>query len=107
MNLCDPVEIREAFDDATVDCYGEDEQVSGLIEMTAQELVFPFKGTVMGESISVVDAIASEHDGFGMDLVVEHKRKRFAIAASSVELIKPLPEGHVYLAALLDWKSKL
>ena len=107
MKLCDPVEIREAFDDATVDCYGEYEQVAGLIEMAAQELVFPFKGTVMGESISVVDTIASEHDGFGMDFVVEHNKKRFAIAASSVELIEPLPEGHVYLAALLDWKSKL
>lgn len=93
--------------DATIDCYGEHEQASGLIEMAAQELEFSFKGTVMGESISVIEAIASKHDVFGMDLVVEYRRKRFAIAASSVELIKPLPEGHLYLAALLDWKSKL
>lgn len=106
MTRCVPKEVREALEEATIDCYGEDEQASGLFELAAQELAFPFPGAVMGEAVSVVDALACPYDSSGLDLVVEYKKKRFAIAASSVELTKPLPEGHLYLAALLDWKSE-
>ena len=106
MKVCDPADIAEALVEATVDCYGEDEQSSGLIEMAAQELAFPFPGTVMGESIIVVDSAASEFNAYGLDLIVEHKKKRFAIGSSSVELSQPLPDGHLYLAALLKWNSR-
>ena len=106
LKLCDPADVANAREEATIDCYGEDEQSSGLIEMAAQELAFPFPGTVMGESILVVDSAAAEFNAYGLDLIVEHKKQRFAIASSSVELSQPLPDGHLYLAALLVWNSR-
>lgn len=103
LSRLDPAEIEEAFRDAIVDCYGEDEQASALIDMTIQELVFPFPAKVLGETVDVVDASPSEYSAHGLDLIAEHKKKQFAISASSVELCEPVPEGHLYLAALLDW----
>jgi hypothetical protein len=107
MTSLDAEAVRDAMEDACVDCYGEDEQCSGLTEMVGQELAFPFPAKVLGETVEVVDTIGSRHDAFGLDFVVVHKGKRYAVAVQSVELLDPLPEGHLYLGALLEWKSRL
>jgi len=99
MDSLDDAEIQEAMEEACVDSYGDHEQSSGLVTMAMEELDFPFPAKVLGETVSVVGAAAPKHDTFGLDLVVEYKNKRYAIAAGSVELIKPLPEGHLNLAA--------
>lgn len=101
----DPSAISEAMEEACVDCYGQDEQWSGLFEMVGQELAFPFSAKVLGELVEVVDTKHPKFDAFGLDLVVVHKKKKYAIAAHSVELLKPLPEGHLLLAGFLDWKA--
>ncbi len=105
MDSLDDAEIQEASEEACVDSYDEHEQCSGLVTMAMEELDFPFPAKVLGESVSVVDATSPKHDTFGLDLVVEYKIKRYTIAAGSVELIKPLPEGHLYLAAYLRWRG--
>ena len=65
---CDPDELDEAYEEATVDCCG-DEVASSLTEMAMQELDFPFPATVMGRSVTVVDAVnspnAAHYDRFG------------------------------------------
>lgn len=101
----DPNEVREALEEACVDCYDEHEQSTGLITMVDQELSFPFPAELMGENVEVVGACTSKFDPLGLELVVAHRGKRFAIVAHCVELRKPLPEGHLYLAAYLDWRS--
>jgi len=106
LQALDTAEVDEAIEEACVDCYDEQEQASGLIEMAAQELAFPFPATVMGEAVEVVDSASSRYDPRGLDLVVVHQGKQYAIAAHCVELVKPLPGGHLYLAALLQWRSK-
>ena len=106
LQALDTDEVDETIEDACVDCYGEDEQCSALVDMAAQELAFPFPATVMGEAVEVVDSASSKYDPQGLDLVVVHQGKQYAIAAHCVELVKPLPGGHLYLAALLQWRSK-
>lgn len=101
----DAADIREAMDEACVDAHDQDEQCMGLTTMAMEELAFPFPAKVMGETVSVVDAETPEHDSFGLDLVVEYKQKRYAIAAGSVEMPNPLPDGHMFLAAYLHWRS--
>ena len=105
MDSLDAAEIREAMDEACVDAHDEHEQCSGLTEMAMQELAFPFAVQVLGENVKVVDAATPQYDTFGLDLVVEHRKKRYAIAARSVEIVKPLPDGHLYLAAYLKWRA--
>jgi hypothetical protein len=100
----DESEVQAALEDATVDCYDEDEQLSGLLTIAQQELATPFQAKVLGEVVAVVDVKWPEDDRFGLDLVCEHKGKRYRIDARSVELLPPLPDGHLYLAGYLAWR---
>jgi len=103
-NSLDPEEVREALEEATVDAYGEDEQHTGLLTAIQDDVEFPFRAAVLGEEVDVVDMDWPEDDPFGLDLVCERRGKQYRIEARSVELIEPLPEGHLYIAAYLEWK---
>ena len=102
----DADEIAEAFEEATVDSMDEDEQHSGLATMVQEEVEYPFLAKVMGQEVQVVAAEWPDMDSRGVDLIVEFESKRYAIAAQSVELTQPLPDGAIFLAAFLDWKRQ-
>ncbi len=55
----------------------------------------------------MVDVEGREDDEFGLDLVCERGGKRYRAEARSVEPLPPLPEGHLYIAAYMDWKRTL
>jgi len=46
-------ELDELIAEATVDCYGEDEQLTGLATMIADNLAVPFETTVLGVTVTV------------------------------------------------------
>jgi len=96
--------VEAAREEATVDAYGEDEQHSGLLTAIGDELQFPFSAQVLGATVTIVDMEWPKNDGFGLDLIVERNGERHRIAARSVELLKPLPAGHLFLAAYQAWK---
>lgn len=100
----DPKKVDEALEDATVDAHDEDERHAGLLDAVQDELAFPFRGRVLGEEVDVVDMEWPEDDELGLDLVCERGGKRHRVEARSVELLPPLPEGHLFLAAYLAWK---
>lgn len=103
----DQEEVDAAFEEATVDAYEADEQLSGLFNAIGEELVFPWQASVLGEVVMVVDIEQPNDDKLGLDLVVERNGKQFRIEARSVDVLLPLPEGHLYLAAYLVWKRTL
>ena len=103
----DKADVEQALEDATVDAYGDEEQHTGLLTAIQDELEFPFQVQVLGETVTVVDMEWPENDEFGLDLVVERNGQRHRIEARSVNLLPPFPKGHLYLAAYLDWKSRL
>jgi hypothetical protein len=47
-------------EEATVDCYNEDEQVTGLFTMIEDNLALPFQTTVLGMAVSVTSVDLSE-----------------------------------------------
>jgi hypothetical protein len=51
--------------------------------------------------------IDDRYHEFGLDLVVERNGQRHRIEARSVNLLPPFPDGHLYLAAYLDWRRRL
>ncbi len=103
----DPERVREAFDEAILDCYGEYEQHSGLLTMIEQEVKFPFQAQVLGDRVKIVGMEWPDDEEFGLDFVCERKGKPHRVEARSVELISPFPAGHLYIAAYLDWKKHL
>jgi hypothetical protein len=100
----DEDEVKEAMVEACVDAHGEYEQHTGLLTMIQDQVEFPFRAVVLGEEVDVVDMEWPEDDEFGLNLACEHGGKRYRVEARSVELLPPLPEGHLYIAAYLDWK---
>src|SRR6266516_2486790 len=102
----DEEQVREAFEDAVVDAYDEHEQHSGLLTMIENEVKFPFRGKVLGELITVVGMEWPEDDEFGLDFVCERNGQRHRVEARSVDLVPPFPDGHLYVAAYLDWKRR-
>ncbi|MEZ6063584.1 MAG: hypothetical protein R3C19_24810 [Planctomycetaceae bacterium] len=101
----DADDVSEAYEEATVDCYG-DEVIGALVEMTMQELVTPFKGKALGQVVDVVEVTTASTTDNDLDFICKVNGKLFAIAARSVELSKPLPNGHLLLAALFDYQSR-
>ena len=103
----DSKKVREAFEEAIVDCHDESEQHSGLLTMIEQDVKFPFQARVLGETVRVIAMEWPEDDEFGLDFVCEHNGKRHRVEARSVDLVSPFPDGHLYIAAYLDWKKCL
>lgn len=103
-NSLDEDAVREAFAEATVDAFGDSEQHVGLFHTIEQELEFPFPGRVIGENVSVVGVEWPDKHEFGIDLICERKGEQHRVEACSVELLEPLPEGHLFLAAYLQWR---
>jgi hypothetical protein len=103
----DEHQVNEAFEDAVVDAYGEHEQHSGLLTMVENDVKFPFAAMVLGELVTVVSMEWPEGDEFGLDFVCERNGERHRVDARSVDLVSPFPDGHLYIAAYLDWKRSL
>jgi len=71
-----------------------------------QELATPFKGGVPAQAVNVVDVTAASTTDNDLDFVRKLSSKQFTIAARSVELAMPLPDGHLFLASLFDYQSR-
>ncbi|MEJ7594384.1 MAG: calcium-binding protein [Planctomycetaceae bacterium] len=100
----DPKAIEESREDACVDAYDEYEQHTGFMTALEEELKFPFSAKVLGDNMTVVGMEWPEDSEFGLDLVIERNGDKHRIDARSVELVQPLPEGHLTLAAYLQWR---
>ena len=100
----DAEEVEAARDVATVDAYGEYEQHTGFMTALGDELAFPFKAKVMGETLQVTGMEWLKNDEFGLDLLVARNGEQHRMDARSVALVEPFPDGHLTLAAYLKWR---
>lgn len=86
--------------EATVDAYGDDEQLTGLYTMIEEHLAVPFTTRVLG-----VEATMRRVDLRNTDIVaICHRgRERQAISILELPLPDPLPEGAEWIAAYRHW----
>jgi len=107
IDTLDADEIELAYEEATTDAFGDYEQHTGLLTAIGHEVAFPFPAKVMGQVVQIVRMQWPNADEFGLDLIAESDGGRLhRIAAQSVELTLPLPEGAAFLAAFLDWRRR-
>jgi hypothetical protein len=57
----DAARLEAMVAEATVDCYNEDEQVTGLFTMIEDKLALPFQTAVLGVAVSVVSVDLSDN----------------------------------------------
>src|SRR5882672_7659877 len=79
--------LDEMIEEATVDCYDETEQASGLYTMIEENRTVPFKTRILGFGVSVV-AIEMGDDG-SPKAVSERGSERQLISVTDLPLPKP------------------
>jgi len=95
-------QLDALIEQATVDCYDEDEQLAGLFAMIGDNLAVPFQTTVLGVEVTVEDIDLTNHT------IVAYCRRgahRQAIGVLDLPLAKPPPEGTQWIEAYRHWAS--
>ncbi|MER7132377.1 calcium-binding protein [Streptosporangium saharense] len=93
--------LDELIDEAIVDAYGEDEQLSGFHVMIEDKLELPFETDVLGVQVTVTGIALLV--GTGIVAVCERGRHRQAIGVLDLPLPDPPPAGAEWIEAFRRW----
>ncbi len=94
-------QLDAMVEEATVDCYNEAEQVTGLLTVIEDELTVPFKTRVLGVEVTV-----ERVDLTGEDQIVaicSRGKLRQTIPLLDLPLPIPPPEGAQWIEAYRHW----
>lgn len=89
------------IDEATIDCYNESEQATGLFTMMEEHLAVPFETTVVG-----VEAVVQRVDIDAQDVIVaiyhagDHRQR---VPILDLTLPSPPPAGAEWIEAYRCW----
>ena len=87
--------------EATVDAYDESEQVSGWYSIMEDEILTPFKTTVLGLQVTVESiTLTNENE---LVAVCVHSRHRQRISLFDLPLPVPPPAGAEWIEAYRHW----
>jgi hypothetical protein len=94
-------ELDALIEEATVDCYNEAEQITGLFTMIEDHLALPFQSTVLGMTVTVAKVDLTVID----EIVAicrrdDHKQ---AIPILELPLPAPAPDGAEWIEAYRRW----
>lgn len=89
--------------EATVDAYGDDEQLTGLFTMIEEHLAVPFTTTVLGVEVTVrkIDLIADS-----IVAICARGRHRQRIGLLDLPLPTPAPDGAAWIDAYRHWAGR-
>jgi uncharacterized Zn finger protein len=93
--------LEQLIADATVDCYNESEERTGLFEMLAEHLEIPFVTTVLGVAVTVtaVELTASDE----VVAVCRRGRDLLRVALLELPMPDPRPGGAQWIDAYRQW----
>ncbi|GGW40998.1 hypothetical protein [Streptomyces xantholiticus] len=101
MGVLDTAELEAMIEEATVDAYTEDEQLTGLFTMLEEYLGLPFTTAVLGVEVTV-DVIDLTPDGTIVALC-SRGGMRQSIGILELPLPSPAPEGAEWIEAYRHW----
>ena len=93
-------ELDAMVQEATVDCYGEEEQLTGLATMVGENLEVPFETTVLGVTVTVTGVTHTSH---GLVADCARGRHRQPVHLLDLPLPDPPPNGAEWIAAYRRW----
>ena len=93
-------ELNALVEEATVDAYGDEEQLSGFAVMIEDNLAVPFETTVLGVTLTV-QKITETESGIVADCVRDGHHQ--AISLLDLPLPEPPPRGAPWIAAYRRW----
>jgi len=93
--------LRELIEEATVDAYGESEQLVGFVTMLEEHLAVPFQTSVLGADVTVTRIDQSDD---GQIVAVCHRgRSGQRIPILDLPLPDPPPKGSEWIDAYRRW----
>jgi hypothetical protein len=93
-------ELDALVEEATVDAYNDEEQLSGFAVMIEDNLEMPFETTVLGVMVTV-NGVTQTESGIVADSVRDGHHQ--AISVLDLPLPEPPPEGAEWIAAYRHW----
>ncbi len=89
------------IEEATVDCYNEAEQITGLFTMLEDNLALPFQTTVLGMTVTVAKVELTVND----EIVAICRRDghKQGIPILDLPLPAPAPDGAEWIDAYRRW----
>ena len=93
-------ELDELVEQAVVDAYGDDEQMTGFYTMIEGNLAFPFTTTVLGVEANVEGVDLTDS---GIVAICARGADRQAIPILDIPLPEPPPPGSEWIAAYRHW----
>jgi hypothetical protein len=87
-------------EEAIVDCYDEEEQLTGFATMVENELEVPFETVILGIRVTVTGVTHTSH-GLVADCV--RGRHKQAIHLLDLPVPEPPPKGAGWIAAYRHW----
>ncbi|WP_327008023.1 calcium-binding protein [Dactylosporangium sp. NBC_01737] len=100
MSSLSRAQLDALVEDATVDCYNEDEQLTGLYTMIEDNLALPFATQVLGVEVTVRKV---DLRGQRIVAICHRGRERQAIAILDLPLPDPPPDGSEWIDAYRHW----
>jgi hypothetical protein len=94
-------ELAALAEEATVDCYGEDEQASGFYTMIGDNLEVPFGTRVLGVDVTVEDVDLTD-EGSIVAICVRGGMRQ-AVRVVDLPLPTPSPAGAEWIEAYRHW----
>jgi hypothetical protein len=94
----------EMIEEATVDAYGESEQVGGFYTLIDEHLAMPFETTLLGVPVTVKGVDVTERDE--IVAICSRGRLRQAIPILDLTLPSPVPAGAEWIEAYRWWARR-
>jgi hypothetical protein len=93
--------LDKLIEEATVDCYNDSEEVTGIFTMLEENLAVPFATTIFGVEITVerVDM----NDAGEIVVVCRRGRERQKVPVIDLPLPEPRPKGAEWIDAYRRW----
>ena len=93
--------LDEMIEEATVDCYNESEQATGLFTVLEENLALPFTTVILGVEVTVQKVDITERDE--IVAVCRRGRERQKVSILDLPLPSPRPEGSEWIDAYRRW----
>jgi hypothetical protein len=93
--------LDELIEEATTDCYDEEEQVTGLFTMIDDNLALPFATRILGVEASVIAIVMDDYGR--LKAVCERGGEQQSIDLLDLPLPSPPPSGAEWIAAYRRW----
>jgi hypothetical protein len=93
--------LDEMIEEATVDCYNESEQATGLFTMLEENLALPFTTVILGVEVTVQKVDITGRDE--IIAVCRRGRERQKVPILDLPLPEPRPEGSEWIDAYRRW----